>query len=427
MAIDFSCNQCGRTLRVPDGSEGKHCRCPGCEELLAIPGTVAKSTAATIEVACPRCAHVLVCDASLEGTRGMCRNCQFIFTISRNASKVSRGSDESIPFECPSCKHLFEGKPEAIGRKGKCPGCGSVFVIQKFEKPPADMAGSAANQRPAQAQPKTSSNNPQKSVPPKSIPAKSDSSTSGRTRAGTAASGSENPTSSANKSIWDDLLPELPPVTAANQTMPPSMPNPFGGAMSSYSTNPYAAPTSSGYDVPIAESGSETIRKMHIGHEASIKSFGCLYALGAIFLVLAGIVVIIAGIGQIVSPNPNQPATTGLLLLALSAVYLGLGIAQGFVAWGLRKLNQVGRIGGTFFGAIGLLGIPIGTLISAYLLYLLWSEKGNTVFSPRYKRVIRATPHIKYKTSIIVWIFLGVIVIVFGLLFVIAMTATRRN
>jgi hypothetical protein len=79
------------------------------------------------------------------------------------------------------------------------------------------------------------------------------------------------------------------------------------------------------------------------------------------------------------------------------------------------------------FGAIGLLGFPVGTLIAGYLLYLLWSEKGNVVFSPRYQRVMQATPHIKYKTSIIVWIFLGLLglVVLVGIIAMVTASSSR--
>ncbi len=60
--------------------------------------------------------------------------------------------------------------------------------------------------------------------------------------------------------------------------------------------------------------------------------------------------------------------------------------------------------------AIGLLGFPCGTVISAYLLYLLFSPKGELVFSDPYEEIIQGTPHIKYKTSIIVWIFLFILI-----------------
>ena len=39
MSIDFPCSQCHRTIRVPDGSEGKKTKCPKCDEVQRIPGT----------------------------------------------------------------------------------------------------------------------------------------------------------------------------------------------------------------------------------------------------------------------------------------------------------------------------------------------------------------------------------------------------
>ena len=59
----------------------------------------------------------------------------------------------------------------------------------------------------------------------------------------------------------------------------------------------------------------------------------------------------------------------------------------------------------------GLLGFPIGTLINAYILYLFLSKKGRTIYSPEYQEVIAATPHVKYRTSIVVWILLALVVV----------------
>lgn len=83
-------------------------------------------------------------------------------------------------------------------------------------------------------------------------------------------------------------------------------------------------------------------------------------------------------------------------------------------AW--RKLKSWARIPTAILSGIGLLGFPVGTLINGYILYLVFSRKGVTVFSDDYKRVIAETPHIKYRTSIVVWIILGwlVALILFG-------------
>lgn len=47
------------------------------------------------------------------------------------------------------------------------------------------------------------------------------------------------------------------------------------------------------------------------------------------------------------------------------------------------------------------------------------------VFSPYYKEIISQTPHIKYKTSIVVWIFLGLLLALLGLGIVGAIFAGR--
>jgi len=63
-------------------------------------------------------------------------------------------------------------------------------------------------------------------------------------------------------------------------------------------------------------------------------------------------------------------------------------------------------------GAITLL---VGSLIPGYILYMMVSAKGSMVFSPEYKAIILKTPHVKYKTSLIVKIFLAILLLVIGL------------
>ncbi len=100
-----------------------------------------------------------------------------------------------------------------------------------------------------------------------------------------------------------------------------------------------------------------------------------------------------------------------------------LGVAQMAVGSGFRRLALWSKIPGAILAAIGMLLFPIGTLINGYVLYLLLSAKGSMVFSPEYKEVIFQTPHMKYKTSIVVWVFVGLL----ALLFVIAIVAALFN
>lgn len=143
-------------------------------------------------------------------------------------------------------------------------------------------------------------------------------------------------------------------------------------------------------------SRAEEVRRAHISHEASVKSVGILYFLGAGVLVPAGAVLLFA-------PEAAQKAT-GFALMLLGGFQLFCGI-------GIRKLRPWARIVAGVLSGIGLLGFPLGTIINGYILYLLFSKKGTTVFSEEYQRVIAATPHVKYRTSIIVWIFLALLLL----------------
>jgi hypothetical protein len=189
------------------------------------------------------------------------------------------------------------------------------------------------------------------------------------------------------------------------------------------SDNPYA-PSGSSYgdaslDANFDLSQAELIRKSHLSHEANIQSFGCLYTLGGILGILGGIAYIGIGIfvmaggenPQGTAPGPRaDPMVTGIITTLIGVVFLAIAVAQLFAGRSMQTLNPSGKILAIIVSAIGLLGFPCGTLISGYLLYLLLSAKGEMVFSSAYKEVMQATPHIRYRTSIIVWIFLFLLI-----------------
>ena len=154
--------------------------------------------------------------------------------------------------------------------------------------------------------------------------------------------------------------------------------------------NPYAAPGAVVEDIA-ANPEADAIRRAHIGHEASIKAVGFLYYLG-------GAVMTVGGLAFLQSDLP-----TALLLVLV-------GVAQLFAGWGVRGLKKWGRVVGCVLSAIGLIGFPIGTLINGYVLYLFLSKKGRTIFAPEYQDVIAATPDVKYRTSIVVWIVLALLI-----------------
>jgi hypothetical protein len=192
------------------------------------------------------------------------------------------------------------------------------------------------------------------------------------------------------------------------------------------SDNPYA-PSGSSYgdaslDANFDLSQAELIRKSHLNHETNVKSFGCLYTLGGIMGILGAIFYIGVGIfimaGGVVSEelqplvlNANsEPMVAGITTTSAGVVFLAIAVAQFFAGRSMQTLNPSTKALAIVIAAIGMLQFPCGTMISGYLLYLLVSSKGNMVFSSAYKEVMQATPHIRYRTSIIVWIFLFLLI-----------------
>jgi hypothetical protein len=181
------------------------------------------------------------------------------------------------------------------------------------------------------------------------------------------------------------------------------MNDPFGqeySGGSSAAMNPYA-PTELVSD-PVSESSDERIRQRHLAHESSIKGIGGLFMLGGVLLLL------ISGVGLMAAISGRPDSGEAMIL---SGVYLFFGIFQFWVGRGLRAFDSVARRFGILLSALGLLFIPIGTLINGYFLYLLCGKKGRFVFSPDYARIRAATPNMRYRTSIGVWILLAVIIV----------------
>jgi hypothetical protein len=178
---------------------------------------------------------------------------------------------------------------------------------------------------------------------------------------------------------------------------------------------------------------AEAIRKQHLNHEASIQGMGSLYLLGGFFGSLLGLaygamgIAAISGLqGAIPNNGPGPaPAIAGGFFVGLGVFVLAVAIAQFYAGWTMRKLDPKGKILAIIVTAIGLLGFPCGTLLSAYTLYLLLSAKGEFIYSPRYKEILAATPHIKYR-SIVAWVLLAVILLIVVLLVVAAFLGSSR-
>ncbi len=165
--------------------------------------------------------------------------------------------------------------------------------------------------------------------------------------------------------------------------------------------NPYQTPKAEVREVvPGVSEAAVRIREEHISHEASVRSFGVLYYIGAAVLVVFGLTQIF-----LLTQRPDDAYA------AFAGLFLGLGLLYLWIGSGMRALRAKVRHVAGVFAAIGLLGFPLGTLINGYILYLSYSKKGQMVFSEEYQEIRQATPHIKYKTSMVVWLLLMLLLV----------------
>ncbi len=200
--------------------------------------------------------------------------------------------------------------------------------------------------------------------------------------------------------------------------------------------NPFQAPTAD-IGTPTltgATSDAELIRRTYLSHEASVKALGTLNYLVAFFAVF-GVVIFALGALGVVDMNGNNanPGMNPQLMAGIFAggAFVGL-LLYGGMGYGLRNLQPWARwvtivlMGLSLFStlvqivilaalnpaaaAAGLVAAIIPSLITGYIFYLMASAKGAMVFSREYREIVRQTPHIKQKTSIIVKVLLGLLV-----------------
>lgn len=288
MSIEFNCRYCSKTLRVSDQSAGKKCKCPSCSATLDIPSPnsslapqipsssiAGEPTADVLQIGCPKCRVVLHYVSALEGTRGMCKGCGHIFTLSQKA--IDSPTTDSFPFECPACHFMFEGKPGMEGKKGKCTECNEVFFIAPLQLPePKPVAAPVQVSKPKATAPSSPSKKQQLPTPKPVVKA--------NPPRNAAPPATPTPPAAPAKSVWDDLsLPDANWNAPAHATVV----NPYSVSYPSASSPRPRARRSHSYD-------SDTLYSIAYWHRALVTSFiwsliigllnGCLLVVAQILL-----------------------------------------------------------------------------------------------------------------------------------------------
>ena len=132
-------------------------------------------------------------------------------------------------------------------------------------------------------------------------------------------------------------------------------------------------------------------------HETAVRSISALYFFAALFLVLISVPLILQ------APHRASLRVAGL-------VYMLLGGGVVVVGVGIRGLQRWVRVPVGVLSGLGLLAVPIGTLLNGYALYLVFGRKGRVVFSPDYQEIVERTPHLRQRTSPLV-IALGLLIL----------------
>ncbi|MEM6692774.1 MAG: hypothetical protein AAF664_25325 [Planctomycetota bacterium] len=179
-----------------------------------------------------------------------------------------------------------------------------------------------------------------------------------------------------------------------------------------FKENPFAAPRVVAEPLVSVDGvqAAECVRFEYIKREASVKSIGTLYYLAGSLLGLYSIFTVYALMG-LLKQFGDLGAVQSVFFFMLPVFIGGASVFLLVTAYGLRRLLAYSRVTGILCSLFGLFVLPLGTIVSAYSLYLLLGAKGKFVFEPEYKAVVAATPHVRYQTPLIVWIIFVLIVL----------------
>jgi hypothetical protein len=148
--------------------------------------------------------------------------------------------------------------------------------------------------------------------------------------------------------------------------------------------NPYSAPEAEVGDPSPGPGAAEQRRREFIGHERQLKSVGTVFSLPAMVFVIAFMLALVFAVTGDDSVSLPALAAQG----TLAALFIALAI-------GFRRLQPWVKWPGTVVSAIGVLGVPVGTIVFGVVLYLIWCRAGRVVLDPAYRDVIQATPQLQ--------------------------------
>jgi hypothetical protein len=174
--------------------------------------------------------------------------------------------------------------------------------------------------------------------------------------------------------------------------------------------DPYAPPKAELADYE--PSGNEATRRSLIAHEVQLKSIGTLYVFVATNAALIG------GLAYAAASTAPFPPWTVAALFAVAC-------ACGALGFGFRALRPWVRAPGAIAAGLGMIVPPVGTLIGAYVLYLMFCARGRAILAPGYAAIVAATPQVKYRRTIGDWIAIAFVIAIVAALALTLLTQIR--
>ncbi len=189
--------------------------------------------------------------------------------------------------------------------------------------------------------------------------------------------------------------------------------------------NPHAPPTPE----PSRTFDTAATRREYLTREAVIRGIGALYCFVGGLGLIAGIAVLIffyIRFNTPLKPNENMRGVELILYLVAGIPTLIFGTFLIWGGYGLCRLRSWGQIFGGILAAFGLVCFPAGTVISTIILLVIFTERGNFVFSQEHRMIREQTPHISYGTEVASWLFLELMLLILGIgTTVVLITLTR--
>ena len=103
-----------------------------------------------------------------------------------------------------------------------------------------------------------------------------------------------------------------------------------------------------------------------------------LLLLGACAMLAVPFIVSIAARGD---PDAEVAIPIVAIVMAIAIFFvLALAVAHGVVGWGLWALKPWARIGSIVLAALGLVNVPVGTIIGLLILWYLFQPEARTAF-----------------------------------------------